>query len=156
MCEGRHSIHNCDSLKKRRFEERLRFVKDNHLCFGCLSRGHPVRECRNPIYCTVCNGPHPPMLHKESDVPTTSVTTCAGYSGTGNTLRKSSMIVPVYISSNNEPDNERMVYAMLDTQSDISFITEKTAKALHLKGAETKLLLSTMTSNAKNGDMQAL
>ena len=149
VCEGRHSIHDCDSLKKRRFEERLRFVKDNHLCFGCLNRGHPVRECRNPIYCTICNGPHPPLLHKESDAPTTSATTCAGYSGTGSTLRKSSMIVPVYISSNNEPDNERMVYAMLDTQSDISFITEKTAQALDLKGTETKLLLSTMTSNAK-------
>ena len=148
VCGGRHSIFNCDSFKNRRYNERLQFVRENYLCFGCLNRGHQLRECRNPVYCTICNGEHPSPLHK-SDVPTTSATTCAGYSGTGGTLRKSSMIVPVCISSSDNPGKEQVVYAMIDSQSDISFITQKTARALGLKGKETKLLLSTMTSNSK-------
>ena len=148
VCGGRHSIFNCDSFKNRCYNERLQFVRENYLCFGCLNRGHQLRECRNPVYCNICNGEHPSPLHK-SDVPITSATTCAGYSGTGGTLRKSSMIVPVCISSSDNPGKEQVVYAMIDTQSDISFITQKTARALGLKGKETKLLLSTMTSNSK-------
>ena len=44
---------------------------------------------------------------------------------------------------------ELVIYAMLDTQSDSSFITESTAKAIGLQGVETRLSLSTMTASDK-------
>lgn len=33
-------------------------------------------------------------------------------------VSKCSMIVPVHVSHTDDPDNERLVYALLDTQSD--------------------------------------
>ena len=63
--------------------------------------------------------------------------------------RTSSMIVPVFLSHSNNPKKERLVYPMLDTQSDTSFIAEETVQALGLNGQEARLIISTMTSNEK-------
>ena len=81
--------------------------------------------------------------------PTISVTTCASNNQLDNAPMKSSMIVPVFISHNGNPSNEKLIYAMLDTQSDSSFVTEGTAKSLGLDGREIQLSLSTMTSSDK-------
>ena len=59
------------------------------------------------------------------------------------------MVVPVYVSHADNPDRQKIVFAMLDTQSDTSFITEKTARDLGLVGKEVRLSLSTMTSSDK-------
>jgi hypothetical protein len=47
------------------------------------------------------------------------------------------------------PDNERLVYALLDTQSDTTFILDRTCDALGMSGVEVKLALSTMSSENK-------
>ena len=149
FCESDHSIHNCDLFKRKSFVERQEIIRECRLCFGCLNRGHMLRDCRNPIRCTICGGPHPPVMHKEPDMATTSATTYVSHNSNRGPLRKSSMIVPVFISECDDPDREVLTYAMLDTQSDTSFVTEKTAIALGIKGKETRLLLSTMTSSGR-------
>ena len=149
FCGQNHSIHICESFKAERFEERLNFVKNNRLCFGCLARGHILRNCKHPIVCTVCRGPHPLAMHKEPEATTNSATTYVGHNSASGSLRKSSMIVPVFVSHVSNPDKETLTYAMIDTQSDTSFISESTADDLGVKGKETKLLLSTMTSSNK-------
>lgn len=57
---------------------------------------------------------------------------------------KCSMIVPVYVSHSDDPNNELLIYALLDTQSDTTFILEKSCGALDVKGTEVKPSLSTM------------
>ena len=58
---------------------------------------------------------------------------------------QTSAIVPVYVSN---PDNSKevMVYALLDTQSDSSFILEQVADVLDAPAEVVKLKLSTMAS----------
>lgn len=55
-----------------------------------------------------------------------------------------SLIVPVYISHVERPSQEVMVYALLDTQSDTTFIVDSVCKDLGVSGQDTTLLLSTM------------
>ena len=62
---------------------------------------------------------------------------------------KCSMIVPVYVSHSSNPCKERLVYALLDTQSDTTFILEDTCTALGLTGASVQLSLSTMHAENK-------
>ena len=51
----------------------------------------------------------------------------------------SSMIVPVWVSSKKNPNKEDLVYALLDTQSDTTFILEKTADKLNARPEVTRL-----------------
>ena len=76
----------------------------------------------------------------DSDLPVQSHSNAAY--GHGGCL--SSMIVPVYVSHKDNPTQERLVYALLDNQSDTSFVLEDTRKALGLNGPKVNLSLSTM------------
>ena len=73
-------------------------------------------------------------------------TTRAGVAFLGGTreANKCSMIVPVYISHCDSPESEILIYALLDTQSDTTFVLEDTCNALGLTGIDVKLSLSTM------------
>ena len=59
------------------------------------------------------------------------------------------MVVPVYLSHKDNPTHERLVYAMLDTQSDTTFIVEDTCASLGLSGVSVELSLSTMHAENK-------
>ncbi len=56
------------------------------------------------------------------------------------------MALPVWISHQNDPNNERLVYALLDTQSDQTFILDKTATSLGVQGPKVTIQISTMSS----------
>ncbi|XP_058269504.1 uncharacterized protein LOC131367889 [Hemibagrus wyckioides] len=61
----------------------------------------------------------------------------------GNSTQTSA-IVPVYVST--PTSREILVYALLDSQSDTSFILEEVADALDMETEQVKLKLSTMSS----------
>ncbi|XP_033725905.1 uncharacterized protein LOC117315432 [Pecten maximus] len=60
--------------------------------------------------------------------------------------QSTSMIVPVWISTDDTPTQEILTYALLETQSDTTFILDDTAAALKVSNQPAKLSLSTMTS----------
>ena len=151
FCKERHSIPSCTKFKIKSLEFRRQFIRDNRLCFSCLDRGHQVRECRNRKICELCQGRHPTIMHpddsNQASAPIqSSATTCASNNYAGSTTRKGAMVVPVYVSHWDNPAKQKVVYAMLDTQSDTSFITDETARDLGLTGGEGRPSLSTMTS----------
>ena len=63
---------------------------------------------------------------------------------------KCSAIVSVYLSHLENTENERLVYVLLDSQSDSTFILQDTCKALGLSGTCINLSLSTTCMYAEN------
>lgn len=57
-----------------------------------------------------------------------------------------STIIPVWVSCTSVPSREVLVYALLDTQSDTTFILKETAKALNARSEPVQLKLSTLAS----------
>ena len=55
-------------------------------------------------------------------------------------------IVPVWLSSATQRTEEVLVYALLDSQSDTTFVLSEVADALDVEKGQVKLKLSTMTS----------
>ncbi|MES9904690.1 MAG: DUF1759 domain-containing protein, partial [Sedimenticola sp.] len=166
LCKKPHDLDNCRRFLAKSLIERKGFAKDKGLCFACLQGEHIARRCRQRKKCKVCSKFHPTSLHGDirnpprqmdanaTDVKVTSqdaqaIHTGAVFLGDASTASKCSMIVPVYISHRDSPTSERLVYALLDTQSDTSFILEDTCEALGITGAEVKLSLSTMHAENK-------
>ncbi|XP_023204623.1 uncharacterized protein LOC111611627 [Xiphophorus maculatus] len=58
----------------------------------------------------------------------------------------SSTVVPVWLSTSSNPENEILVYALLDNQSDTTFIMQDKADVLETKGEPVQLKLSTLSS----------
>ncbi|XP_076086068.1 uncharacterized protein LOC143056790 [Mytilus galloprovincialis] len=143
-------------------QERKEFAKRTGLCFACLGSGHLSKQCNKRATCSICTKRHPTAFHGDvvkqypnnSKQPTPCNEEKELYkSQTGAVLMsitescgKSSMIVPVYLSHTDNQQHEILVYALLDTQSDTTFILDNTRQTLGLSGADVKLSLSTMHS----------
>ena len=146
-------------------EEKIDYVMKNGLCYGCLSPGHRSRTCKGKCTCTICKGRHPTSLHverkpvdenKEKETPSQKDTgkpkdeekkaICGKVTKIGKGSM-TSMIVPVWISTRDKPQREVLVYALLDTMSDTTFILEETVTKLNAPSEPTRLRLSTIATN---------
>ena len=168
-----HSLDRCFKLKGKPYEDKKEFIISKGLCFGCLKGGHLAKECKKRLKCADCNKSHPTVMHGEkpkdvqpenntgikrkdenddlalnkdgkSEVKHTSFLT------NDHQIQRSSMIVLVYVSHHSNSNHEILTYALLDSQSDTSFISEDLCNRLSLTGTPVNLRLSTMTSEYCN------
>ncbi|KAL8595749.1 hypothetical protein ACOMHN_012168 [Nucella lapillus] len=166
-----HDILVCRGFLKLPLVDRSDFVFKDGLCFGCLSKGHLFRECKQKETCSECKRRHPTCLHDPNFVTysqrrrdskpgatdsqshvspnaSTGATTAVSHkaeqnSGSGLTA----MVVPVYVSTVDNPDNEILTYALLDTMSNTLFVVQGLAEEIEASAINTTLSLSTMTDN---------
>lgn len=163
---------------ERPVEERLKFVQSEKLCFGCLKTGHNSKGCTSSSVCEKCEKCHPTCLQQDrvnkypgqrartnqdqskvnhgsadrtaesqkvqESTPVTSNRVVQEKNGT-----HTSSIIPVYVSTAAEPRKEILVYALLDTQNDTTFILKDTAETLDIKKEPVKFKISTITSKTK-------
>ena len=80
----------------------------------------------------------------QSERPSREATALRVIQNVGDT--HTSTIIPVWVSSTSVPSREVLVYALLDTQSDTTFILDETAKALNARSEPVQLNLSTLAS----------
>ena len=63
----------------------------------------------------------------------------------GSLSKKSCSVVPVWLSHASIPNCRKLVYALLDSQSDLSFILEKTLDSFNVSSLDVDLSISTMS-----------
>ena len=120
-CGGSHSLQKCDKFTGLSYDDRVAFVRENRLCFGCFYSGHRSRDCRRRMKCEVCERSHPTLLHNPANVqpneetPSEQVVSNAVSSVQSN-FGKSSMVVPVWLTHSSTPNRQRLVFALLDSQ----------------------------------------
>ena len=113
------------------------------------------KKCRIRSTCSLCKYKHPTVLHDESwrttkaqpkgsKVQEEMQSSSHASANIFDIKAKASSILPVWLSHDTARE-QRLVYAMLDTQSDTTFILDKTKQDMGIKGKEVNLLLSTMT-----------
>ncbi|KAL4009472.1 hypothetical protein ACER0C_003324 [Sarotherodon galilaeus] len=163
-----HILDKCRSFTEKTVQDRVKFVHTEKLCFGCLKTGHHSRKCDNKSTCEKCQKRHPTCLHddkfKERQRPIhlnggeiskdKADTTERTATATSNRViqeglsTQTSSILPVWVSSIKQPDQELLVYALLDTQSDTTFILDEVAQGLNTNRENVSLRLSTMSAKS--------
>lgn len=152
-CGKGHDIERCESFLALSMDAKKDFVRKRGLCFGCLKWGHLSKDCPSRRKCDVCPKRHPTVFHgdirnrtpiKPADSDQTKAKTGFTHVNGTNQNSKCAMIVPVWLSHIENPDAERLVYALLDTQSDTTFILKDTCDELGVSGPKVQLMLSTM------------
>ena len=164
-CKATHDMDACDKFLRLPLSERRSFIQTKRLCWGCLKWGHVNKDCHGKKACKTCNGPHPTCLHDETwkppqkpETPNQDTTVSNGQTqdtsishyvevchmkgfdhGTSHSL-----IVPVWLHHEENPESKIKVYALLDEQSDACFIKESTLNAIGVDGPDVQLELSTV------------
>ncbi|XP_071058619.1 uncharacterized protein [Pseudochaenichthys georgianus] len=156
FCGGGHTLDLCFQLERKAHSEKIAFLREHGVCFGCLCIGHMSKDCRKRLSCKVCSLKHPSILHiyqkeKENDtmqakgkaVSSALISVqSSGLTGAGEPDCTLS-IVPIQVKS--KKGHETIItYAFLDPGSSASFCTERLMNKLNLRGRRTDILLRTM------------
>lgn len=153
FCTQRHTLDQCSQLKRKSYPEKLDFLKEKGVCFGCLHTGHMRKDCGKRISCKVCYQKHPTVLleerkeddgSKEKSVSGTAVSTC-GHTGAGGSNGILS-ILPVNVKCT-KGNKVIQTYAFLDPGSTDTFCSESLKEKLNLKGKRRNIHIRTMTNN---------
>ena len=163
FCGAGHTLDMCFSLERKAHSDKMAFLKENGVCYGCLCIGHRSRDCTKRLFCKVCNLRHPTLLHIHSkqSQPGTAKSNQGGKGDSGGTsgsgpisVQSSGLtgagerdctlaILPVRVKSTK--GNEVITtYAFLDPGSSASFCTERLMNRLNVTGKKTGILLRTM------------
>lgn len=171
-----HSTANCRKFSKLLHHEKELKVKALGLCFGCLLKGHTSKTCKRRETCIHCEGSHPSSMHQpkkpdaskpmteevkqqcnefaqahvirtsDANGMTREATPVFSLSSSTTTKEMTTMILPVYVSTHDSA--EILTYALVDSQSDTSYISEDLARRIS-EGEKTTLIISTLTSQFK-------
>ncbi|KAK0150375.1 hypothetical protein N1851_008532 [Merluccius polli] len=161
FCERNHAFEECEKFKSKPNGEKIEFLKSNGMCFGCLSKGHVSKTCRNRMKCETCLLSHPTILHihpgkgkdgiKDDRVITgNKPLSSAMVSVKDDDLMRVSQskqctlaIVPVKVKVSNS-DKVINTHAFLDPGSSATFCTDSLKRKLNISGKNTTILLCTM------------
>ena len=144
-CDKGHHLNDCKEFQGKPFSVRKNFFFKRKLCLGCTHGNHQIKDCKSSPTCKQCGGTHLTCLHQEvkreekGDNKCTSVCGIECQNGTYN-----SMIVPVWVRPEGDPSREILQYAVLDDQSNVSFVSRSLCNSLGLQGTPTTLCLTTM------------
>ncbi|KAK6195425.1 hypothetical protein SNE40_000861 [Patella caerulea] len=154
LCHGNHNLNFCKDFQKKTYDDRMTFVKNQELCFGCLCKGHRSTRCRKRQRCDKCKEFHPSTIHYEkkfqnngenkSKSDETKPKEVTSNSAVRHGSLTTSLIVPVRVYHESQPDKKVLKYLLQDEASDTIFITDKTLQDLDISGNEVDLQLSTM------------
>ncbi|XP_030834543.1 uncharacterized protein LOC115921321 [Strongylocentrotus purpuratus] len=157
-----HSLNDCREFLRKDMSQRKDFIKNERLCYGCLEKGHMSKYCQSRLVCKKCSKRHPSCLHedqrdsnkanlassqpKEAQTASTSNPQAVTHKVQGDERSDlTSMIVPVYLSSTERPDKEVLVYALLDSMSNTTFLSEDVGQDLDVQSQPATLSLTTLT-----------
>lgn len=63
FCSRGFFLEKCPQFQRQKHGEKIQFLKEKGICFGCLRVGHISRECDKRLICEVCDRLHPTALH---------------------------------------------------------------------------------------------
>ena len=164
-CSEEHDVDVCKRFNLLDITAKFDFVQKQYLCRGCLKRGHKRIDCRHKKCCSICQRYHPTSLHNSSLAQPNVQNVKAGESDKANQSKTNegsvvsnkintnqymtgdmhTMIVPVWLHHSSNEHSKRLVYALLDCQSDACFIKASTLDTLGVSGSPVHLKLSTIT-----------
>ncbi|XP_074032056.1 uncharacterized protein [Leptinotarsa decemlineata] len=152
LCKNNHTLYLCSEFIKLTAVERLSTAKRLRLCINCLGSNHRTKECKS-AGCRRCGKIHHSMLHfennrvGESGKPVNDIT--LNNSGASNvdadefnlqhTLTTSLSTPPQVLLSTaiikvfDEFNNTHYCRVLLDSGSQVNFISEKMSNILRLK-----------------------
>ncbi|KAJ8969455.1 hypothetical protein NQ317_011058 [Molorchus minor] len=147
LCKGNHPLYKCNNFTMKTPTQRYEFVKNSRLCLNCLSDVHVIKNCNSKSVCRKCTQRHHTLLHfdqnysSHTSVEPTADTPQAVVASTSNTVnsftglspRKGTVLLSTALVEILDGfGNHQTVRALIDSGSQVSFITQKCANRLNL------------------------
>ena len=161
FCKENHFISQCESLVAAPVDKRKEFLKTHQRCHSCLSTKHKAKDCRFPRTCVHCKEKHHSAFHdidlnslrtddKPADTATTMSTNIYQLAETTFTA-----CLPVRVR-HLDSSGSFTCYALLDNQSNASYVLSECCKSLGVKGKPCSLTIDTLSGRNHTFDCERM
>lgn len=155
-CTGIHRLYMCNKFKDIPPSDRVSFVREKRLCYNCLSPYHKIDSCKSRFVCQKCRRRHNTIIHLEQqekleqnseevlqpnssskspeELPKVS---CAAQYENAHVFLATAI---VFVTDNF--GNKRKCRVVLDSGSQINFISKRLVNLLQLPRKSASLLIS--------------
>ncbi|XP_060836320.1 uncharacterized protein LOC132918983 [Rhopalosiphum padi] len=155
-CAGDHRVYACSKFKEMPVGSRVQIVREARLCFNCFSNIHMANTCKSKYNCRVCNGRHNTLLHYEKHEHQVA-------GNEGDTIEKEDnpgatslwaaqkvnhvFLATAIVSVLDRHGEKRPCRVVLDSGSQINFVSRKMAKLLNLSREQVELPITGIGAN---------
>ncbi|XP_053968620.1 uncharacterized protein LOC128870048 [Anastrepha ludens] len=174
FCDSKeHFITGCTSFLNLSPNLRYKEAKKFHLCLNCLRKGHTIKQCKSGN-CRYCQAKHNTLLHLNgkqdsvpkpivaSPVPNSQVTTSQSALTSlvaspkplalKNVSNNCVLLATAIILVKNRAGTLIPCRAILDSASQLNFITSRLANQLQLRSHHSPVLVSGIGESSLNAD----
>ena len=144
-CDKRfdHYTNHCPDLGKMDEVARNQLFEDNNLCKTCGYKKHDsTRNCEPR--CRLCKGSHFTFEHKKKVREQQAESSTTFYASSAQKTSSLARIMPVRVTSKQDPTKQIITLAFLDEGSDRSFAVEELVEQLNTNKHPTMLKSSTL------------
>ncbi|XP_043064457.1 uncharacterized protein LOC122320328 [Drosophila ficusphila] len=161
-----HQLYRCSQFQNLNTEHRRSFVKGKSLCFNCLRPGHRSSQCQSKHSCKHCKGRHHSLVHPENMdsvtvAPADTAQASPQTSGCSSTLvaqtqnsnsltqspgLKRSTLPTALVYVQNSKGTYTICRVLLDSGSELSYVSERCINALGLARSPSRILVSGISS----------
>ncbi|XP_049885986.1 uncharacterized protein LOC126380550 isoform X2 [Pectinophora gossypiella] len=148
-CKLNHKLYLCHGFKLLPAKKRVQFVKEKSLCNICLS-AH-TRKCRYHFRCTECKMAHHTLLHVNTDLHNSDTTPVVASPASLAANNYNDVLLPTAKVKVFARDGTPIyLKALLDSGSQLSFITDKAVQLLDLKPTDNNVNVIGITNTKAN------
>jgi hypothetical protein len=156
-CLEPHRLYQCNKFKDMSPNKRITLVREKRLCFNCLSPYHRVDSCRSKFVCQKCKRRHNTLMHHESQGASKEIAEGSSEENIGEAagsvkVARTAMLAHhkcahVFLATavvliNGKFGQQRECRAVLDSGSQVNFISKKLANLLMLPTKKASLPIS--------------
>lgn len=169
---NKDAAYRCNEFQAMTPQQRQEKAKQLNLCFNCLLKNHMIADCKCKSTCFVCQKNHHTLLHMQSNnakdisLPSTSTETSsvpkatnakhAGSSQCNVATTKHVLLATAVILIADVRDELHEAGVLLDSGSQLNFISERMASTLGLNKRAINLPITGVNQTVTNANFRCM
>jgi hypothetical protein len=133
-CSQNHNLFHCAQFINLTVKDRINLVHSKHLCNNCFRDNHLASTCKSEYRCKICKESHNTLLHETLSQTNNNQQPPTVLKINSYQVYFSNVILPTaQVQFYDHFGNKHVFRALLDSGSQLNFVSERVARLLKLK-----------------------